>query len=539
MAEAITIKQDRSTNQDTHQDILTIAVNYVHAGLSVIPVKGNSYSRGETVDDRLKDTKTPLIPWAEYQRRLPTDDELREWFTRWPEANIAIVTGKVSGIVVIDFDSQEAIDWAKSKGILETAIVSTGRGLHAYYKYPEGKHIRNSVRINDMDIDIRADGGYCIAPPSIHLTGYIYNWQKPLNNIAEIPDSFLEVNNLTRRVVPINLRGLYNGVKRGSRNHTLARLCGSWVNDGLSYEECVEMAKTWNQNNNPPLSEEEIERTIKSIIRRHLLNDNTKQTFYHERNLLHLPLVSRIKSKVHQKEKIYYTFENAKFKKEWSVIPSVEWGLPGPFDEAVFMAINKIISEKPKPVSNPVDIGSLRNIVQMIGHDVSGWPMKNVKESILRLRSLTILSEMVFFDANKKKFITDAFGIFDRIIFTGEILDNEEKSKTTLIWLNGVYLKNINAGYVSQVDFETYISLKSFIARGIYRILASLIASNNLKLKISYQKLATKLQIPEEKYISSIKRQLSLAHKELIEKGIFQKIFFDEKQDRVIISYKR
>ncbi len=136
-----------------------------------------------------------------------------------------------------------------------------------------------------------------------------------------------------------------------------------------------------------------------------------------------------------------------------------------------------------------------------------------------------------------KKIITDAFGIFDRIIFTGEMLDNEERSKTTHIWLNLVYLKNINSNYVSRINFETYISLKSYIARGIYRILASLIASNNLKFKISYQKLAAKLQIPEKKYISSIKRQLDLAHKELIEKGIFQKISFDEKEDRVIISY--
>lgn len=388
-----------------------------------------------------------------------------------------------------------------------------------------------------MDIDIRADGGYVIAPPSTHLTGYNYNWQKPLNNLAEIPKDFLETNNLTKKVVPTNLRRLYNGAKKGSRNDTLARLCGSWVNDGLSYEECLEMAETWNQKNNPPLSQEEMERTMKSIIRRHLLNNNTKQTFYHEKNLLHLPLVSRIKNKVHQKEKIYYTLENVKFKKKWSIIPSVEWGLPGPFDEAVFMAINKIISEKPKPISNPVDIGSLRNIVQMIGHNVSGHTIQIVKKSILRLRSLTIMSEMIFFDANKKKFITDAFGIFDRIIFTGEMLDNEERSKTTHIWLNLVYLKNINSNYVSRINFETYISLKSYIARGIYRILASLIASNNLKFKISYQKLAAKLQIPEKKYISSIKRQLDLAHKELIEKGIFQKISFDEKEDRVIISY--
>src|SRR5262249_40514139 len=53
--------------------------------------------------------KRPLVKWELYQHRRPTTAEVHGWFTRWPDANVGIVTGALSGLVVIDLDGEEAI----------------------------------------------------------------------------------------------------------------------------------------------------------------------------------------------------------------------------------------------------------------------------------------------------------------------------------------------------------------------------------------------------------------------------------------------
>ncbi len=514
------------------------ALKYLRYGLSIIPIKGNRYSKGETLDDRLKDTKAPLVNWTEYQKRLPTDKEINYWFGRWSKANLAIVTGEVSGIAVIDFDSQEAVDWASREGLLNTAVVDTARGKHAYFKYPKGCAVKNSVKIGGMEIDVRGDGGYVIAPPSVHLTGFTYCWQNGNpGQLAELPAMF--VSDKTKKG-KTDLKQLYMGVTRGSRNNTLAKLCGSWLNDGLDFDECIEIAKVWNEKNDPPMPEEEVLRTIESIHRKHRMATGAAAVFYHEKNLLRFPLFTYNKNKIHKMEKIYFCIGGQKFKREWSVLPSLGYGLPGPFDEGVFMAVNKIVSEMPKPVQNPINLGSLRNIARLLKlDDTSGKNRTLIKDSLMRLRATTIISNMTYFDANKKRFITDAFGLFDRIVLTGEEMpDGEEKAKSTFVWLNSVYLKNINANYTSPIDFDTYLSLNGFIAKGIYRFLVSLMpASKGLAIRLSYNKLADKLQINKEMQLSQVKNQLKEAHGELIEKKVFKKISFIDTGKTCVISY--
>jgi hypothetical protein len=76
-------------------------------------------------------SKRPLISkWGEYQNRRPTEEEVKKWFTDFPSANIGIVTGKVSNIVVFDFDSGGSLEYAKAHGGFPDApIVETGKPL--------------------------------------------------------------------------------------------------------------------------------------------------------------------------------------------------------------------------------------------------------------------------------------------------------------------------------------------------------------------------------------------------------------------------
>ena len=130
-------------------------------GLSVIPLRRD---------------KTPLLAWQEFQTRRPTDGELEEWFLRrWPEANIGIVTGTLSGLVVVDADGDAGLAWMREHLPVTGVYVRTGKGWHGYFRHPGG-NVRNRGRIAP-EVDIRADGGYVVAPPSVHASGALYEWQ--------------------------------------------------------------------------------------------------------------------------------------------------------------------------------------------------------------------------------------------------------------------------------------------------------------------------------------------------------------------------
>jgi hypothetical protein len=68
---------------------------------------------------------------------LPTEQEVTDWFDRWPNANIAIITGKISNLVVFDLDSEHAVQYAEDEGgFPDTLKVKTGKGYHYYMKHP-------------------------------------------------------------------------------------------------------------------------------------------------------------------------------------------------------------------------------------------------------------------------------------------------------------------------------------------------------------------------------------------------------------------
>jgi len=97
----------------------------------------------------------PLIKWSEYTKQKPTKEEVIKWWRQYPKANIGIVTGQISGLVVVDLDDQEAQEWAKQQGLFDLGApcVKTARGLHLYYRYPKtvgfkqlaGFRIRKSI----------------------------------------------------------------------------------------------------------------------------------------------------------------------------------------------------------------------------------------------------------------------------------------------------------------------------------------------------------------------------------------------------------
>ena len=125
--------------------------------------------------------KRPLLKkWPE--RASIDPKQIREWFRQYPDANLGIVTGRVSGLLVIDVDDKGGVSGTatfrrlgQELGRLPgTLRVKTPNGVHHYFAYP-GIEIRNSAGRLGEGIDIRADGGYVVAPPSRVGRG-VYEW---------------------------------------------------------------------------------------------------------------------------------------------------------------------------------------------------------------------------------------------------------------------------------------------------------------------------------------------------------------------------
>jgi len=143
-------------------------------GLSVIPVPR---PRPGAARDCPGDGKVPALAWRTYQERLPTDAELVAWFAE--PMNVAVVTGAISGVIVIDADSRDALRWCTSHLIYTPWQTQTARGFHLWYRHP-GVRVPNRAH---LDPHVRGDGGYVIAPGSVHASGATYaeagDWTVP------------------------------------------------------------------------------------------------------------------------------------------------------------------------------------------------------------------------------------------------------------------------------------------------------------------------------------------------------------------------
>jgi hypothetical protein len=157
--------------------------HYLDAGLSVIPIW----------PDRRKNPHLSSV--KEYNQRLPTKAEWSGWARRWPDTNIGLITGYFRRLVGLDFDDELTFDvWRKGlldESLLNTWTVKTARGYHVWYSL---RYKNNTIPCDtgvsrifvkgDLEVLLRARGGYCIVPPSVHYTGKRYHTitnKKPLS----------------------------------------------------------------------------------------------------------------------------------------------------------------------------------------------------------------------------------------------------------------------------------------------------------------------------------------------------------------------
>lgn len=140
-------------------------------------------------------SKKPAVKWKHYQTNHATLVQAREWDDS--DFNVGIATGQVSGIFVVDTDSDEADAeaWLRGYARDDTACVKTAKGRHYYYRIPNDFRVTNTTRFAGViGIDIRGEGGLVVAAGSVRANGYVYRWEKHPNSvpIADAPAALLK-----------------------------------------------------------------------------------------------------------------------------------------------------------------------------------------------------------------------------------------------------------------------------------------------------------------------------------------------------------
>jgi hypothetical protein len=257
----------------------------------------------QSTEDLIKQCKVPLVGWTEFKTRLPTEQEVESWFNQWPDANIGVVTGKISGIVVFDLDSEDAVQYADDRGGFPgTAKVKTGKGYHIYCQHP-GFEMKNNTN-QELKIDIKTDGGYVVAPPSIHGSGRQYEWENGYSIFDLDPapceswmidylksisaESTAKPKEKGDPKTPQNPPGtgktmaeddwvqlLKNGCQEGMRNQSATKLAGHFLAKGLAESEVWEILSQWNSKNSPPINHSELRRTFERLRVDNILSNLT------------------------------------------------------------------------------------------------------------------------------------------------------------------------------------------------------------------------------------------------------------------------
>ena len=218
--------------------------------------------------------KAPRVKWEPFQRTPPTRQQMTQWLQKFPLSNWAALTG--INFVVLDADSQEAVEFLESKKITGTPLkqMTPRGGMHFFYSINPGLEVRNSAGQNKLDI--RGTGGYVMLCPS-HDYFFINDSHTSISDIDELPclqpedlQKIAEFNNVghTQNVISGKLDSV--GTDIGTRNDKLARLVGKWIKEGWGQRDIMIKAQDWNQTNIPPMSPMEVTTTTMSIVNGHI-----------------------------------------------------------------------------------------------------------------------------------------------------------------------------------------------------------------------------------------------------------------------------
>ena len=253
---------------------LEAALTYCELGWSVIPLR--------CVGDVAERKRPAVSSWQEFQEVAAEEDQIRDWWGQNPDFNIGILTGSVSSLLVFDFDGPNAVALLKAQGVHvpPTAAVSTGKGFHGYFEYSDSDIGNKAAVVKDgrgSAVDIRGEGGYVVAPPSVHGSGRVYQWVRGPKHLKALPlelQVFLSTPQHSHESTEDWYKEVAGGVGKGERNETAARVAAYWLRVTSGSERATLRAlELWNVQCKPPLPDGELVAVVASMAKRHHANE--------------------------------------------------------------------------------------------------------------------------------------------------------------------------------------------------------------------------------------------------------------------------
>jgi len=229
-------------------------------------------------------SKKPQVKWQLYQKRKPSDNELQSWF-HGNHANVAIVCGAISrNLVVLDCDNEELYlglsdffyeKFGRKIDELTPIVKTGGGGYHIYLIVRQLPQLFHPVGEDRKHIpDIQSEGGYVLAPPSIHPSGNPYRLLNPqitkiftiesLSELAiDIPTTREAMRGSGAQNEPGWVTKALQGVGEGERDNTCIKLAGYFRNrqpEDVTTSILLDFAAKCN----PPLDEATVRKCVKS-----------------------------------------------------------------------------------------------------------------------------------------------------------------------------------------------------------------------------------------------------------------------------------
>ncbi len=249
---------------DSIVDTLGPALIYARAGLAVTPIRPES--------------KKPFL--SDWPKRATTNAaEIEATWRQFPGCNVGIVTGKINQLVVLDIDvgkgGEESLLLLQSEHerLPDTWICRTGGGgRHLYFRYHGAAKLRNSASQLGLGLDVRAEHGVVVAPPSLHPNGAQYEWEDgcdPTIPLADLPDWLIDLmlNGNSRNNGQAAKFSTEEDVPEGGRHGTLVSLAAMLhARSGLQGRALLGCLQGYNlEFCKPPTPYEEVKRIANDI----------------------------------------------------------------------------------------------------------------------------------------------------------------------------------------------------------------------------------------------------------------------------------
>jgi hypothetical protein len=214
--------------------------------------------------------KTPITPNG-FKDASTNPEQIEVWWGANPSANLAIRT---NGLIVIDVDRPDN-QWLANlpdrlSDLADAPLSLTPRGgKHFIFRQPADRRFGCTRDKLAPKVDVRADGGYIVAPPSV-FEGRSYRWAQPLDyevGKLPLPPNWLIELLIASEIESVRSTGpiVAGDIVEGGRDETLFRLASSMRRSGMSESEILAALLTANQERcKPPLPESQVRKCAKS-----------------------------------------------------------------------------------------------------------------------------------------------------------------------------------------------------------------------------------------------------------------------------------